>query len=193
MRAVHIEKLESLETESFINSLRRFVARRGQPTKIFSDRGTNFVGADTELKKSLLDLSESEILSYAIKHDIEWHFNPPSASHMGGVWERVIRSIRRIMSGILTRDVKLNDEILETVYCQIEAIINSRPLTKLTDDPNDLSPLTPNHLLLSREGVCLSDESDIYRRRWRHVQFIANQFWRKRLKSYLPELQKRIK
>ena len=79
----------------------------------------------------------------------------------------------------------------------MESVINNRPLTKLTDDPSDLNPLTPNHLLILREGGNLPSgrfkTEDMYHRRWRHVQHIANQFWRKWIKTYLPELQRRVK
>jgi hypothetical protein len=196
-RAVHIEMLHSLETESFINGFRRFVARRGSPEKVYSDNGTNFVGANTELRKALRDLSEKEIKAYAVKNSMDWHFNPPAASHMGGAWERMIGCARRVMQGLLHGPVRLTDEILETLFAEIESILNGRPLTKLSDDPDDPTPLTPNHLLLLRAGSTLPpgkfDKADIFRRRWRHVQHLSNQFWFKWVKLYLPELQKRVK
>ena len=196
-RAVHIEKLNSLDTESFLNCFRRFIARRGQPEKVFTDNGTNFVGAEAELKKCMKEMSKEEIKQYATKNSIKWHFNPPSASHMGGVWERMIRCTRRVLMGILPRQVRLTNEILETIFCEVESVINSRPLTKLTDDPSDLSPLTPNHLLILREGGNLPPgrfkAEDMYHRCWRHVQHMANQFWQKWIKTYLPELQRRVK
>ena len=78
-----------------------------------------------------------------------WHFQPPSASHWGGVWERMIGMVRRILPAILSKTC-LTDEILHTVFCEVEGILNGRPLTKLFDSPDDLSLLTPNHLLLLR-------------------------------------------
>ena len=101
------------------------------------------------------------------------------------------------MVAILPKTVRLTDEILETVFCEAESIVNGRPLTKLSDDPCDSTPLTPNHLLLMRNCSGIPpgkfDSKDVYRRRWRHVQHLANQFWYKWLKLYLPELQKRSK
>ena len=89
------------------------------------------------------------------------------------------------------------DEILTTVFCEVEAVINGRPLNKLNDSPDDLTPLTPHHLLLKRAGVTIPPgkftECNLLRKRWRHVQHLANLFWRKWLRTYLPELQCRIK
>ena len=108
----------------------------------------------------------------------------------------MIGMVRRILPAILSK-TRLTDEILHTVFCEVEGIINGRPLTKLSDSPDDLSPLTPNHLLLLRgennvpPGVF--SQSDMLRKRWRHVQNLADQFWRKWLRTYLPELQRRIK
>ena len=196
-RAIHIEKINYLDTESFINALHRFVSRRGCPEKIFSDRGTNFVGAEAELRRELSQLSKRELEIYAVRQNIEWNFIPPSASHMGGAWERMIGCSRRVMRSLLSRDVRLTDEILETVFAEVGSIVNGRPLTKLSDDPNDPSPLTPNHLLLLREGPMLPwgkfDKADTYRYRWKHIHHLVDQFWRKWVKMYLPLLQRRVK
>ena len=150
LRAIHIEVLMSLDTDSYLNAFRRFVARRGMPEKVFSDNGTNFVGGDAELRRSLSQLSKNDIVAYGQRVGVEWHFNPPHASHMGGAWERLILCVRRVMCGLLGGNVRLDDEILATVFCETEAIVNGRPLTKLSDDIDDPLPLTPNHLLLLR-------------------------------------------
>ena len=86
MRAVHIEIAHSLDTDSFINALRRFIVRRGRPQQISSDNGTNFIGAAKMLRDSLQSLSENKIQQYCSQQDINWNFNPPTASHMGGAW-----------------------------------------------------------------------------------------------------------
>jgi hypothetical protein len=197
MRAVHIEILDTMETDSFLNAFRRFVARRGMPVNVFSDNGTNFVGAESELRKCIQELSPTEIEQYASKNGITWHFNPPLASHMGGIWERMIRTIRKVLRAILGGKVLLTDEILATLFCEVESIVNSRPLTKVSDDVSDPAPLTPNHLLILKEGPCKPPGNfgtiDMYKRRWRHVQHLANQFWKKWVRFYLPELQIRHK
>jgi len=194
-RAVHLEKTSAMDTDAFINSFRRFQARRGRPVKVYSDNGTNFVGGKAEMHRAQQELSESVIARYAANNDIEWHFNPPTASHMGGVWERMIRTVRRVMFAVIHE--RLTDEILDTVLCEVESIVNSRPLTKLTDSPEDAEPLTPNHLILLN-GSCQPAPGsfrpeDVFRKRWRHVQVIAENFWKKFVKFYLPELQRRVK
>ena len=195
-RAVHNEVSFTLDTDSFINALQRFVARRGQPKIIRSDNGTNFVGANKELRKAVQELKEDKINKTLAEKNIQWIFNPPAASHMGGVWERQIRSIRSVLQGLLTQQ-PLDDEGLSTLMCLVEGIINGRPLTKLSDDPNDPSPLMPNHLLLLRPGRSeppgVFVPQDQYRRRWRQVQYLADLFWSRWLKEYLPTLQKRYK
>ena len=151
-RAIHLETPCSLETDSFINALRRFVCRRGPIRQLRSDQGTNFVGAKRELKACLAELDQSKISSELLKINCDWfHFkmNVPSASHMGGVWERQIRSVRNVLSALLqSNGSQLDDESLRTLMCEAESIVNSRPLAIDTlSDPDALNPLTPNHLL----------------------------------------------
>ena len=195
-RAIHLEKLDCLETNSFINAFRRFVARRGVPKKVFSDNGTNFVGGEKEMRLSMQDISPDKVQEYAVRNNIDWHFNPPTAAHMGGVWERMVGAVKKVFKAILS-NVQLTDEILETLFVEVESILNGRPLTKLSDDPSDATPLTPNHLLLLREGPSLPpgefSKHDEFRRRRRHVQHLANVFWKKWVRLYLPILQRRDK
>ncbi|XP_062567165.1 uncharacterized protein LOC134229426 [Saccostrea cucullata] len=196
-RAVHLEVASSLTTDSYINALRRFIARRGQVKKIRSDNGTNFVGADRELRNSIKDWNESQIHEAMLQRNIDWQFNPPAGSHHGGVWERIIRSVRKVMNSVLREQI-LDDEGLGTLMCEIESILNDRPITKSSDRYDDLEVLTPNHLLLMRIQPNLPPgvftETDNYcRRRWRQVQYMANLFWNRWVKEYLPLLQERQK
>ena len=194
-RAIHIEKLNSLETDSFLNGFRRFTSRRGYPSKIWSDNGTNFIGAEAELAK-ISKIDDKKIQNQTATWNMEWVFNPPQAPHMGGIWERMIRTIKKVMMSLL-RGCRLTDEILETVFCEAESIINGRPLSKNSDDVSDGGSLTPNHLLLLREGPPplpgVYHETDMYRKKWRYIQYLADQFWSRWVKEYLPELQKRQK
>lgn len=129
--------------------------------------------------------------------EIRWLFNPPSASHMGGFWERQIRSVRRILISLLDNVRLLDDECLNTLFCEVEAMVNNRPITKVSSDPRDSEPLTPSHLLILRRGVPFSvgniSKADSYRRRWKHVQSLADQFWYRWVREYLPTLQLRQK
>ena len=100
-RAVHLEIAYTLDTDSCIHALRRFVCRRGQVKQIRSDNGTNLVGAHAELKKALTSLDERKIQAALLPDGIDWSFNPPAASHHGGVWERLIRSVRQVLNSTL--------------------------------------------------------------------------------------------
>lgn len=195
IRAVHIEIAASLDTSAFINCLQRFMARRGKPHLIRSDNGTNFVGANRELREEIAKWNENKIHELMNEKGIRWKFNPPGASHMGGVWERQIRSVRRILAS-LTKEQTLSEDNLGTLMCIVESIINNRPLTTVSTDPHDLEPLTPNHLLLLKpvQGLPgLYEESDLYKRRWKQIQYLADLFWRRWVKEYLPTLQSRSK
>lgn len=195
IRAVHIEVADSLSTDSFLCALRRFIARRGGVRTLRSDQGTNFVGAEKVLSQELAYLKEHEdsIREAALRVGIVWRFNPPHASHFGGVWERQIRTIRKILNSLLTHQ-SFSDDTLQTLLCEVEAIINNRPLTPVSADVRDDPPLTPNHLLLLRcvlfpPSVTVSTCD--HRRSWRQAGYLAEQFWRRWRTEYLPLLQVR--
>lgn len=101
IRAVHIEVADSLDTSSCINALRRFISRRGEVTIMRSDNGTNFVGAEKQLREANGSLNQSHIEKAMQKKGIKWIFNSPAASHQGGIWERQIRTVRRILSALM--------------------------------------------------------------------------------------------
>ena len=196
IRAVHIEKLDTMDTDSFLNAFRRFVARRGRPEKVWSDNGSNFQGGSIELNRALQALDKDAIAEYGVSQSIEWKFNPPLASHMGGVWERVIRTVRKVFLGISRGDYTYNDDVLSTWFCEVESMVNGRPITKVGDDPSDSAPLTPNHLLLlsgQNYGPPGEFSDSGYGRRWRRVQHLADMFWKRWIREYLPELQVRSK
>ena len=197
-RAVHLEISNSLDTDACINAIRRFISRRGQVKQIRSDNGTNLTSADRELRNAVKEWNQSHKLQTALQQKgIEWIYNPPAASHFGGVWERLIKQVKLTLLA-LTRQQTLDDESLHTFMCEVEAIINSRPLTSLSDSPNDLEPLTPNHLLLLKGQTLLPpglfQKSDLYsRRRWRQIQYLSDIFWKRWVREYLPTLQERQK
>ena len=197
VRAIHIEVASSLDTDAFINALRRFIARRGAPEEIRSDNGTNFKGGEKELKVAIQKWNQDQVHNFLLQRKIEWIFNPPYASHMGGVWERMIRSIRKVLKAVLDMQI-LTDESLRTFMCEVESIINARPLTRVSDDPADLNAITPNHLLLLKTASNLPpgifNKQDQYcRRRWKQIQYLADVFWRRWTREYLPILQIRQK
>lgn len=195
IRAIHIEVVNSLEADSFIQALQRFISRRGLPQMIRSDNGTNFVGACKEIGRSIEEWN-SKVSEFLRQKCVEWRFNTPAASHMGGVWERQIRTVRKLLSALM-REQSVDDESLSTLMCLVESTVNGRPLTIVSDDPNDFEPLTPNHLLLLRAGAFplgVTVKQDQYsRKRWRQIQYLADIFWRRWTREYLPTLQLRSK
>ncbi|KAK3754031.1 hypothetical protein QZH41_020297 [Actinostola sp. cb2023] len=146
-RAIHLEIANSLDTDSFINAYRRFVSRRGPIRQLRSDQGTNFVGARRQLKEALAEMDQDSVKAELLKDNCDWiefKMNVPSASHMGGAWERQIRTVRNVLSSLLQDNgAQLDDESLRTLMCEAEAIVNSRPLTvdQLTD-PESSGPLS---------------------------------------------------
>ena len=197
-RAVHLELAHSLDTDSFLSAMSRFMARRGPVNIIRSDNGTNFTSGQKELKEALESWNKNSS-PWMLQRNIDWKFQPPAASHFGGIWEREIRTIRQVLGGLTNnQNIRMTDERLNTLMCEIENILNNRPITELSDDPNDLEPLTPNHILLAATGVTfppgLFTMDDLYgKRRWRQVQYLADLFWARWRKEYLPLLQVRQK
>ena len=200
-RAVHIEVADSLETDSFINALRRFICRRGSVREIRCDRGTNFIGAEAELKKAIEKMDDQEIKAELLKESIDWIKNPASASNFGGVWERQIRSIRNVMNGLIREHgSRLDEDSLRTFLCEAEYTINNRPLTVETlSDPHSAPPLSPSMLLTGKTRLVLPPpgefkREDLYcRKMWRHTQHMAQEFWSRWCKEYLQQLQARNK
>ncbi|XP_059097362.1 uncharacterized protein LOC131891740 [Tigriopus californicus] len=198
-RAAHIEIVYDKSTDSFIQALRRFISRRGQVKLMRSDNGTNFIGAERELRENFQLLKQDEISQDMMNRGIEWVFNPPYSHHFGGVWEREIRTIRKVMSGLMNENRRpLTDESLNTLMCEVEAILNGRPLTPVSDDPNDMEPLTPNHLLLQRSGPTyppgiFRDADQYAKHRWRQVQHLADVFWKRWSREYVTSLVSRSK
>lgn len=160
-----------------------------------SDNGANLVAAERELRAALRELNQKTIADAMMGKGVKWIFNAPAASHHGGVWERQIRTVRKILNSIV-RQQSLDDEGLLTVMCEVESIINNRPLTPASDDPGDLDILTPNHLLRAQPNIppgIFSKDDHYARRRWRQVQYMADLFWTRWLREYLPLLQNRQK
>ena len=144
-----MEIARTLDTNSFIMALRRFISRRGQVKEIRSDNGTNLVGGEKELHLAIKDWNQEQIHNFLVQKEIKWIFNPPTASHYGGIWERCIRTVRKVLKALMKEQI-VDEESLTTLFCEVESIVNSRPLTKVSSDSRDLEPLTPNHLLLLR-------------------------------------------
>ncbi|XP_033978378.1 uncharacterized protein LOC117476110 [Trematomus bernacchii] len=196
-RAVHIELIESMSTDSFINALRRFFSVRGPAKLLRSDRGTNFVGASKELR---INTDDTLIRKYLQEKGCSWVFNPPHASHMGGSWERLIGVARRILDAMLlqTGSVRLTHEVLSTFMAEVMAIINARPLVSVSTDPDMPAVLTPSMLLTQKMSAVSAppgnfDTAQLFGKQWKQVQCLADTFWKRWKGEYLSTLQSRRK
>lgn len=191
-RALHIECVNSLETASFLCAFSRFISRRGVPDKVYSDNATNFQGAQEELKKVVrsLDVAANQ---FSLSKGIQWHFHPPLGSHHGGHYERLIRSVRSTLYGI-TNEQELSEDNLVTFLCEAEKVLNDRPLTVMSNDPEDV-PLSPSMILLLRGNSCAAmfESVDQPKRFHKQAQYLCDIFWKRFLREYVPSLIQRQK
>ena len=199
-RAVHLEMSNTLDTDSFIHAFTRMISRRGTPSYVVSDNGTNFVAAERELRELVESLDQERIVRETSNQyqRIEWKFNPPSAPHFGGVFEAMIKSAKKSIKAILG-NADVSDEELHTAICGAERLLNSRPITYVSSDVNDLSPLTPNHFLVGQMGGPFAPEALDHeqafnpRKRWHRIQQLLGQVWKRWIRELIPTLNTRKK
>lgn len=200
-KAVHLEIVNDLTAEAFLGAFKRFISRRGKPTCMYSDNGTTFVGASKKINE-MCEFLNDERLQNAIRkllcdHGISWRFIPPYAPHFGGLWEAAVKSAKFHMHRIVgSANLTLAES--QTLLCEIEAIMNSRPLTPISADPNDLSCITPGHFLIgaalnSFPVPDMTEERESYLTRWQRVEQIRQHFWRRWSGEYLHTLIERQK
>jgi len=192
-KAIHLEAVTDLSTEAFLAALDRFVARRGIPTSIHSDCGTNFVGAARRLKELINSPANRDQVSSRLM--CHWNFNPPSAPHFGGLWEAAVKSTKSLMVRTMGAQTWSLEEF-STILCRIEAALNSRPLTPVTCDPEDLDCLTPGHFLIGQPLMSIPEEAPCAKpiklqHRWKLLQQTFQTFWRRWSSEYLNTLQSR--
>ena len=198
-RAVHLEVASGYSTDDFLNVYRRFVARRGLCASISSDCGTNFIGADKSLRLlfSQANAQNAEIARLLANDGTVWKFNPPAAPHFGGIWEAAVKSVKFHLKRVIG-EALLTFEEMTTLLTQIEACLNSRPLCPLTDDPTDLSALTPAHFLIGQSTLTVPEPSTLEipasrLNRWQLLRQMYEHFWHRWSSEYLHELQYRPK
>ncbi|CAG7824722.1 unnamed protein product, partial [Allacma fusca] len=168
-------------------AFRRFIARRGRPEIMYSDRGTNFKGLDNLMN----ELDWKKVKSETCTLRIHWRFNPATAPWWGGWWVRLVGLVKRIMRRIFGKG-KLNREELETSLCDIESIINSRPLTYVSEDPGELLPLTPAMFMSNAISFSVPDLDEIeatkFEKRYRYRQKLKEELRSRFRSEYLANL-----
>ena len=195
IRGVHIEVTRNLQKESCIMAFQRFFSRRGLPERIHSDNALYFTSTAKIFEES--SFTTSEIQKYAESKKIAWKFIPPGAPYFGGTWECLIGMSKRLFFNI-AGSRKLQEDSFSTLICQVEALLNSRPLTSVSSDIRDVESLTPGHFLTGMTTGLPSDTTISSNDRgtgklWNNVNSIMNEFWTRLLKEYLPTLRQRRK
>lgn len=198
-KAVHLELVSDLTTDAFIAALKRFISRRGKCAVIFSDNAKNFVGANAELQRlhNLLRRPDDRLANYLSDEGIIWKFIPPRAPNFGGLWEAGIKSVKYHLKRTVG-DARPTFEELLTVVAQIESILNSRPITPLSSDVNDLEALTPGHFLIGRSMTAIVEPellnvNENRLDRWHRVTRWVQMIWHRWHNEYLNTLQQRSK
>ncbi|XP_018372395.1 PREDICTED: uncharacterized protein LOC108767167, partial [Trachymyrmex cornetzi] len=201
IKAVHLEVVSDLTSDGFLAVLRRFVARRGMPEHIYSDNGTNFVGANKQLREMYAlfnsDQHKEQVNKFACNHRITWHFIPPAAPHFGGLWESMVKLFKHHFKRVVG-DSLFTFKELNTFTIKIESILNSRPITILSCDLNDLLVLSPAHYLIGKRLTALPEGNltSVPANRlstWQHISKVRQHFWARWNLEYLNELQVRVK
>ncbi|XP_045776149.1 uncharacterized protein LOC123874713 [Maniola jurtina] len=199
-RAIHLEAVTDMTSQGFLAAFKRMVARRGHVTDLWSDNGTNFVCAEKELKVLLAEERSTvavEIASWLASNGTTWHRIPPYSPNFGGLWEAGIKSTKYHLKRVIGNST-LTYEEMSTVLSQIEACLNSRPLTTLSNEAQDPVPLTPGHFLVGEPLVLVPDtnyeKSNISSlRRWQLTQRMTQDFWRRWSNEYLTQFLHRYR
>ncbi|XP_073835822.1 uncharacterized protein [Musca autumnalis] len=200
-KATHLELVSDLSANNFILCLKRFVGRRGIPQKLFCDNATNFVGAHNKLKELKESFFKDEVVqkmkSVCCQMGLEFNFIPPRAPHFGGLWEAAVKSTKTLLIKNMSESY-LTFEELQTLIVEIEAILNSRPIASMSNDPNDGEALTPGHLLIGSSLVAIPEKTIEVDKpslltRWQRISYLKQQFWHMWSRDYLLSLQQRSK
>lgn len=198
-KAIHLELVSSLSSAAFLAAFKRFTSRRGHCKDIWSDCGTNFIGASKELDLAFKNSKSTvveEIAQLLANDSTTWHFIPPGAPHFGGLWEAGVKSVKGHLKRVVGESCLTFEEFC-TLTTQVEACVNSRPLTLISSVVDEL-PLTPGHFLIGEAPVTIPEESFVdtrpdYLNRWQRVQRMVQSLWRRWQSEYITMLQHRYK
>ncbi|XP_036342706.1 uncharacterized protein LOC118751986 [Rhagoletis pomonella] len=195
-KAVHLELVSDLTTDALFGALKRFISRRGHCQNVYCDNATNFVGAKNHLSE-LTDVvygnsSRESIVKQCSGKGITFHFIPPRTPHFGGLWEAAVKSASTNKKHLAP--ASLAYEELDTIIIEVEGILNSRPISPMSDNPNDLTALTPGHFLIGEplnaqvDPTCRPQQTNLLTR-WKLVSHLKREFWNRWSREYLSDLQ----
>ena len=197
-KATHLETVSDLTTDAFIAAFKRFIARRGLPNEVYSDNGSNFVGASNDLKSLYSffskDSTQNSLSDFVSSQRIVWHFHPERAPHFGGLWEAAVKSMKYHLKRVVGQQ-KFTFEQFNTLLCQVEACMNSRPLLPLNTHSDDgIEVLTPGHFIIGRSlqtlpSLDLTSQRLPLLKRWSLCQALLQHWWQRWSKEYLQQLQ----
>jgi len=198
-KAVHLELLKDLTSNSFILCLSRFVGRRGPLDRLYCDNATNFVGSSRLLQEMASDV-RSTLGTYGVHHQVEFVFIPPRSPHFGGLWEAAVKSAKHLFLRAVGNALLKEDEV-QTILVEVEAVLNSRPLVADSSNPNDGEAITPAHFLVGTTLAALPpgsapphpDDDLTHLQRWQLISAIKRRFWRDWSRDYIAGLQQRVK
>jgi hypothetical protein len=196
IKAVHLEVVTELSTEAFLAAFDWFNARRGLPSDIFSDCSTNFIETDKQLQL-LINSPDGQRAVTQARTECQWHFNPPSAPHFGGLWEAAVRLTKRLLIRTMGIHIFTYEEFT-TLLTLVEAVLNSRPIAPISTDPDDLEYLSPGHFLIGQPMLAVPPRVAFESRvtlvqRWKLLDQCHQAFWRRWSTEYLTSLQGRSK
>ncbi|GFX89906.1 integrase catalytic domain-containing protein [Trichonephila clavipes] len=198
-KAIHLELLSDLTSDALIATLKRFTSRRGKCSKIYTDNATNFVGANSILKKfhKSINFPDENLAKYFVSENIDWKFIPPKSPHFGGLWEAGVKSVKHHLKRAIG-NLHFTFEEFETIMIQVEGILNSRPLTPLSSDADNFDVLTPGHFLIGRPITSIPEpnlidvnENRLSRRK--KITKVVQHICKKWKSDYLNTLQARSK
>ncbi|XP_053956165.1 uncharacterized protein LOC128861814 [Anastrepha ludens] len=199
VRAIHLDIAHDLSTDSCIIVMRNFMNRRGVPTRLRSDNGKNFIGANEEAKR-FPDVFDTERIQNELStKGVEWFFNCPANPSEGGIWERMVQSVKRVLRHSL-KEKAPREHVLQSFLIEAENIVNSRPLTHLPISPDEDEPLTLNHFLIGVGNIPKTPTANspgekipLLRKQWLIARSLRDAFWKRWVLEYLPTLTRRVK
>lgn len=190
-RAVYVDISTDYSTEGFLMVMRRFISLRGFPRVIFSDRGSQLVVADKELKAVIRGLDENQLRQFGAEQGLEWKFTAADAPWQNGCSEALVKSVKKAIKGVIGEQVLMFSE-LQTVCFEAANLVNERPIGVHPTEPGDDVYLSPNHLMLGRSSARVPSgpfkQTSDPRLRFEFVQKLIDMFWKRWNRDYFPSL-----